>query len=239
MIRGFDLASVLCVASLLASAAPARAHCAEHTGNCGREWVAIGDPVCEEPTDPRELGVSSQEYAVYGHYCVTTDAVKIDGWYVKPSTCNFVWTCTTDADCAPRFPADISDENRAAVSLDGWVGAPCILDPSSPRYQRCDCLQAACTVCAADRPGDPLVQAREQACQATPERFETLVVEDDARCPARVPCDGPREGGAWASHGTYVTELVGVLREYLDAGRIGGAELGAIAADGAASSCGF
>src|SRR5688572_7185767 len=236
--RVIDIAGVLSAAGILGSAATAWAHCAEHTGNCGRDRVAIGELVCEAPSDPREAGTSWQEYAVYGHWCVTTDAVKVDGWYVKPSTCMFAWTCTTDADCTPRFPPDISDENRAAVSLEGYAGGRCIQDPTSPRYHRCDCQHASCTVCAADRPDDPLVQAREAICHATPELFETLALENDSRCPARVPCDGPREGGAWPNHGTYMRELVRVLREYLDAGTIGVVELAAITSDAAASTCG-
>ena len=53
-----------------------------------------------------------------------------------------------------------------------------------------------------------------------------------------VPCDGPRTGGTWKNHGTYVAAIAHAANEFLAQDLISGDQKGAIVSNAAQSSCG-
>src|SRR4030095_3493937 len=178
----------------MAYAVSARAHCGEHAGACN-EFVVVdeSDGYCEESSNPREFGTWWQNGEVESHWCVTTDPVVINGETVKEAAFRFAGTCDPD--------------NPLGKDADCWRVAGAVGGICNPITKQCLCQTATCTVCYQDLAvGDTRrtqFQAGENACIAGPSGSEYRPFEHDSRCLPRVPCEGPREGGKWMSHGIY------------------------------------
>jgi len=165
-------------------------------------------------------------------------ALPADHFFFRPevqlSTGDFLWLSAPKPIVAPGTPfANPNDDKQSWIRNDDlapdWLRIGTDITHQGP-------FNAAFSLTGeTDADGDGVGDSLDLCPDTAP---GAVVNADGCSIDQLVPCDGPRTGGTWKNHGTYVAAIAHAANEFLVQGLISGDQKGAIVSNAAQSSCG-